>query len=903
MAPERLSESDPSFVLTDEELARAFENPMRVIMENVCDMNAPIQPFAGFVNFHLLAGNEMKDDEGMARFNEEVLPWRKDRSVDCPLLEHDDALQTYAHLCAQLKHWEMLAKMDLKKGSATPNDLMHQNFILRSAVWKGELGIAMDFAFKQVNLMQLWESHEVEKDRLPLKMWLQECLHFLSYALRSEEANAQFIKCLQEEVRSIVSMIGEETLPMLLVGSMPYNVGSIVRCLQDIKTHDPKKYDACIEALEQAAAEATTQRPVTSEWYNIVDRCLLHKQVPFVKRLSEDTTKVVKDVIDMEATERRFKSDLKREIQMQRDFIANILHVLRANEPGKGELVLDRMLQTAGANPEIQKLIEASQTGQAGKISAIFKKLPPPSDMAGALKKNRLPSSLMASHDLRLLARLLGSPWGSVVLIKHWRKAAAEALRQSITKEWRPQDPIKKDFLSRHLHIEDEKMMYAHDLSPFTMLLPKLIGADQAQKFQGRYREMHEDSVVGMMGDWKIRWVPWMLKTRPEVGDRFLTGVNAMLLSEEREVAEYIVREGFNVISDVGAPLENGGGYNQPQPSLADGMDADGHKRRLEELRKSRDVSMIAAEEMCILAKAFAAVRSVPLGNFPEDTDDKRHPKRATNLFATQFPRDIRTNCEVSCFSSIWLLASVLLRAGIKPSQMKLIHEMQVGNFRGDHFSLLFINEDKQMCVADMGVKSLHFLPFHYVEEDSQESFTQVLKGDARHSDILHTKEYASGLPDQFRVLDLVDGIAANHSQNVGMQLLSEGDLKGARHALRLALAFDPEHSTIFSNLAVVSSLLGKESESVELCRYALELYGDHPQANFLFARLLAKSGDAKGAAEHLRRILADSRPLWNAPHLIHDAKRMLKYAKHPKVLQAYAVKQMAQEKLAFIED
>lgn len=304
------------------------------------------------------------------------------------------------------------------------------------------------------------------------------------------------------------------------------------------------------------------------------------------------------------------------------------------------------------------------------------------------------------------------------------------------------------------------------------------------------------------------------------------------------------------------------------------------------------NVTRIAAYEKMIAHHIFAEVALFDQWREKPSAWQEEHE---TPSYVKGYPSYIVSEKDGSCFSGIWLIATLLLRCGLSPEKLRYCHVNQSYDGQlGPHAQLLLLTSNREIMSIDHGYGSIgrHLSPAVW-DNRTFIDMTQLLNGERTEPVIVHTpKEQATLLqcPRSMIVSPLFPGVASEHYWHVGIEFLHEGKLPEARRALEYAQMFCPKNPDVLYYLGLVASQEGNSAEARVCFEGALTIFEGHLRSHYALGELAEHVGNMEEVQKRHVRVGESWDSVWGDSEFLEIARRKLDSFPPPKDPLTYQI-------------
>lgn len=312
---------------------------------------------------------------------------------------------------------------------------------------------------------------------------------------------------------------------------------------------------------------------------------------------------------------------------------------------------------------------------------------------------------------------------------------------------------------------------------------------------------------------------------------------------------------------------------------LTQSIPCDQYRALLARAEADGNTVRLAAYEKMIAHHVFAEVqRFFDQGNEKPSAWCEVH---GTPSYRKGYPSYIVAEKDGSCFGGIWLIAALLLQAGISPEQLRYCHVNQnYDGLIGPHAQLLLLTSEREIVNIDHGCGSIgrHLSPRVW-DSRTFVDMMQLIDGVRTEPVVVHTPEEQAKLlrcPRSMVVSHVFSGIASEHYWHIGIEFLHERKLQEARRALEYAQAFCPKNPDVLYYLGLVASQEGRNTEAAKHFQETLEIFDGHLRAHYALGELAEHAGDIDEARKRYARVGGSFDSVWGDTEFLENARRKL---------------------------
>lgn len=287
------------------------------------------------------------------------------------------------------------------------------------------------------------------------------------------------------------------------------------------------------------------------------------------------------------------------------------------------------------------------------------------------------------------------------------------------------------------------------------------------------------------------------------------------------------------------------------------------HRTELRHLRTLNSLDAVAAKEKAIAFEIFSAMMKFPNASQKRDSNPPS--------YHAGMPPYVVRNREITCFSGPWLMATMLLRAGIEARQLflcKAFSFVPPMSYAGAHCSLLLSTSLEELFFLDSGFRRAGET-FRLGECDEERMSTQLealLKGTRKHPVSVRVKRAVAktfNIPRRMQVLPLAEGIAGSHLYHVGLRFYYEEKYEEAEEALSLGLCFNRNEADALYHLGLLAFERGDTAAAEQQFQMTLRIDQTHLMAHFSLGELALDRGDCNEARRRFTIVHNDPREIW----------------------------------------
>lgn len=326
----------------------------------------------------------------------------------------------------------------------------------------------------------------------------------------------------------------------------------------------------------------------------------------------------------------------------------------------------------------------------------------------------------------------------------------------------------------------------------------------------------------------------------------------------------------------------------EPRRKLTEIIDCAGYRTKIETLRSQSQWTALAAKERELAQRVFSEVIQIPYDSDSDRLYERTSYKSGTPAYALEHRK-------LTCFTGPWLMASLLLEAGIPYHQIFYCNLNEApGERAASHGALLLHLSDGSAMFLDYGYKQCGrpFALSMLTEKKQAAELKRLLEMSRAASEL---KEKFCGYPahvqinrdlsktlkicNDAHIMPLDQGFAGISLLHAGIALEEEGKKDEAVAAYEMGLVSYPNSPDLLCRLAIIA-LQDKELDRAELLlNLSLNAYGGHIQSWYYAGVLAVERGDEKAALTHFRRVVEDKRTLWGDDRFKVNARRYCEQA------------------------
>jgi len=324
----------------------------------------------------------------------------------------------------------------------------------------------------------------------------------------------------------------------------------------------------------------------------------------------------------------------------------------------------------------------------------------------------------------------------------------------------------------------------------------------------------------------------------------------------------------------------------QERTSLTEKIGCNQFKNEMDYLERSHQWNALAAKQRELAGRIFSEVTRFPY----KYEADQQHEKTS---YQSGNPVFVSENRRLTCFTGPWLIASLLLKGGIKYRDLFYCNVNEVrsesgGILSASHGSLLMKLCDGTMQTFDYSRGNCgQPLALSLLDQNDREAFVAMTKhcdaegnagrrGRATPVRVRVKGDTAEklGIDTDMHVMPVDQGFAAVTLLHAGIAFEEEGKPEEALVAYTLGLASHPGNPDLRCRLAILSLQQGDTDRAGEHLRIALQEYEHHLQARFYSGIHALQKEDAEGALSHFHALLDPKRKPWGDQSFVTLAKQ-----------------------------
>lgn len=362
-----------------------------------------------------------------------------------------------------------------------------------------------------------------------------------------------------------------------------------------------------------------------------------------------------------------------------------------------------------------------------------------------------------------------------------------------------------------------------------------------------------------------------LLEKSPAARREWLRRLRSYVQMPDRMVASAFIRQGWRTMAGMGAP----GGDR----ALSDVIGCDTLRQELSQLsvdmERGRD-ARIEAKELEIMQRVFGAVLAFP---YQSDKEQKAESKKWKSIGTT--PSRVLETKKLNCFTGPWLMAAMMLRSGIRSSQLFhcRIQNHSDNTWYATHGALLFVTRSKRMYIMDFGymLGNDPIGPVFFDEERATQGLRDLTSGRRWMPVHGRIKEWATevfSLPTELQVMQMADGYASGHMLSVGGDFLLKGQYDEAAHAFDLGLGFNPIDTDLTYYRGLTDFHRGDLASAADYFDATVRREPAHLMAQYSMGELAVEKKDYDEARRRFATVAADDRPVFGDDAFKKDSER-----------------------------
>ncbi|MBI3336183.1 tetratricopeptide repeat protein [Candidatus Peregrinibacteria bacterium] len=330
-----------------------------------------------------------------------------------------------------------------------------------------------------------------------------------------------------------------------------------------------------------------------------------------------------------------------------------------------------------------------------------------------------------------------------------------------------------------------------------------------------------------------------------------------------------------------------------PVRKLMDMIDCHGWQKRLDETRSEGHATRLGALQKQLALDVFFHVERMESGR-RETVSSADENRNGTADYIRGFPTEIVNRKEGSCFGGLWLIASLLLKCGIRPEELRFCHINKDADGQiGVHAALLLLTEDKEVLIIDFGFnicgRELRLCGTN--SEVTMLEMRNLLDGSRTQPVIWNADPYFTQrwkYPQSMIVMPVFEGFAHVHLWHTGIEFLHEGKDQEAEEAFRVARSLCPQNPDVLYYLGLVASKKGDQKSAKQYFQEALSIFPGHLRSHHALGKIALLEGNETEALRRLSIVTKDESGIWGDDAFKKEAVEYIVayYKAHPEEAQ-----------------
>lgn len=305
-----------------------------------------------------------------------------------------------------------------------------------------------------------------------------------------------------------------------------------------------------------------------------------------------------------------------------------------------------------------------------------------------------------------------------------------------------------------------------------------------------------------------------------------------------------------------------------PARKLVDIIDWRGWQKKLQIAQAERHATRLGTLQKQLALDVFFHVERMESGR-KEHVSSAEENQNGVPDYVRGFPVEIVNRKEGSCFGGLWLVASLLLKCGIRPEQLRFCHINKDADGQiGAHAELLLLTENKEILIIDFG--------FNVCGRDLRLQGTNsgwtlyemqnLIEGSQTEPVIWNADPYFTErwkYPQSMIVMPVFEGFAHTHLWHTGIELLHEGKTKEAKEAFRIARSLCPKNPDVLYYLGIVASQSGDLQSAKAYLHDAIVVFKGHLRSHETLGKIALLEGDEGEALRRFTLVATDESSIW----------------------------------------
>ncbi len=295
--------------------------------------------------------------------------------------------------------------------------------------------------------------------------------------------------------------------------------------------------------------------------------------------------------------------------------------------------------------------------------------------------------------------------------------------------------------------------------------------------------------------------------------------------------------------------------------TLTEKLECDRHRADLARLRRLSPVA-VAAKEKAIAEEFFSAVVLYPYAAHAPQTSEPPS-------FLCGLPASVVRQRVITCSTGPWLLAAMLLKAGIPAKQLFYCNvlDSRASSWSGSHGTLALATSQREIWLYDTtSLTSGHQLRTLFCNPSHRRSLLELLEGTSNRVLTFSIDEETADnwrIPRRMQIAPLMTGFQSTNMLHVGHTFAAEEKRDEAKRAWELGLCFNPDHPDLLHMMGIEALRDGSLDEAHSYLDRSLTVHPKHLAAHFTKGELLLRAGDTASARSYFQTIAAAGKQIW----------------------------------------
>lgn len=305
-----------------------------------------------------------------------------------------------------------------------------------------------------------------------------------------------------------------------------------------------------------------------------------------------------------------------------------------------------------------------------------------------------------------------------------------------------------------------------------------------------------------------------------------------------------------------------------PARKLVDIVDWRGWQKKLQIAKAEKHATRLGTLQKQLALDVFFHVERMESGR-KDSVSSAEENRSGIPDYIRGFPTEIVNRKEGSCFGRLWLIASLLLKCGIRPEQLRFCHVNKDHDGQiGAHAELLLLTENKEILIIDSGfnICGRELCLGGSTSGKTHLEMQELMNGTRTEPVIWNADPYFTErwkYPQSMIVMPVLEGFAHTHLWHTGIELLHQGKVKEAEEAFRIARSLCPKNPDVLYYLGIVASQSGDCPGAKKFLGEAVSIFKGHLRSHFALGKIALLEGDAEEALRCFTLVVKDESSIW----------------------------------------